>query len=391
MQSSMESIAHNQGKDPSNVASLLDSVPKVRPKRTINQRRADRAQNQHASRLAHIDQQSHLRKELEQEYQQSLLSKIGSCSDPSAMVNRPELQVWTCIDDRNEGLRRQLEAISPNGIETLGVAGFFGVPVKYQSIDGGDVTTLAPVGNKPEYTLVEKTAPEDAAAIEMRNQRRKMLAQMSRLQEDVSFTPLLSLIQMGGLFPLSIAKMLLLPFPTLAQKMTDSFERALVPEVETTFDLPFPEKQAAAFLANTFLDSGNSSRFANLVVVLGHGSASANNPFFTAYQCGACQGRDGKNSARLVARLGNDKIVRTILASEHGITIPEDTHFIGAGHNTSSDRVQFFDVEQVPDSHLDRFEKAKQNINEACGMHALERSQRFMLDTPAPQRHPKRL
>ena len=39
------------------------------------------------------------------------------------------MQVVLCIDPRSEGLRRQLERY--RGVETLGFAGFFGVPIRF--------------------------------------------------------------------------------------------------------------------------------------------------------------------------------------------------------------------------------------------------------------------
>jgi hypothetical protein len=53
-----------------------------------------------------------------------------------------QFKVWTCIDDRMESLRRHLEEQNPTNIETLGVAGFFGVPIKYKPLDGREVVPI---------------------------------------------------------------------------------------------------------------------------------------------------------------------------------------------------------------------------------------------------------
>ncbi len=40
-------------------------------------------------------------------------------------------------------------------IETFGVPGFFGVPIRYQPADGREPMILAPEGNNPQAVLVE--------------------------------------------------------------------------------------------------------------------------------------------------------------------------------------------------------------------------------------------
>ena len=57
------------------------------------------------------------------------------------------------------------------------------------------------------------------------------------------------------------------------------------------------------------------------VQVLGHGSSSTNNPFYAAYQCGACQGKDGAPNARLLARLANDTTVTLSLSTGHILSL----------------------------------------------------------------------
>jgi len=277
-----------------------------------------------------------MREELERAYKQSLLEAIGTQDIPRPSAARPELQVWTCIDDRSGGLRRHLEAADPAHIETLGVAGFFGVPVRYRPIDGRQVMALAPPGCAPEYELVETARPQDSAWLAKWKERRRQLARITTGVENASFLPVLSVLVTAAMAPVSIARMLLLPFPNATQKITDAFHKMVLPAAPPTlFDLPFPAERAAALLAATFIDIGTKSRFAPLVIVLGHGSRSANNPFFAAYQCGACQGREGSTNARLLARLANDGGVRAILAAEYGITIPTDTHFVGGVHSTT--------------------------------------------------------
>ena len=57
-------------------------------------------------------------------------------------------QVFFCLDEREESIRRHLEEIAPE-IETLGAAGFYGVAVDYAGIDDAHGVSLCPVVVKP--------------------------------------------------------------------------------------------------------------------------------------------------------------------------------------------------------------------------------------------------
>jgi uncharacterized protein YbcC (UPF0753/DUF2309 family) len=52
------------------------------------------------------------------------------------------LQVYSCIDDREGSFRRHIERARPEAIETFGVPGFFGIPIRYQPADGREQVRL---------------------------------------------------------------------------------------------------------------------------------------------------------------------------------------------------------------------------------------------------------
>src|SRR5579864_5409532 len=92
---------------------------------------------------------------------------------------RPPVQVFFCLDEREESMRRALEEADPQ-IETYGSAGYFGVAVDYTGIDDTRSAALCPVVFKPEQAVVELSKPEDSALLESRRWRRRILGLFMR-------------------------------------------------------------------------------------------------------------------------------------------------------------------------------------------------------------------
>jgi uncharacterized protein YbcC (UPF0753/DUF2309 family) len=138
----------------------------------------------------------------------------------------------------------------------------------------------------------------------------------------------------------------------------------------------FTIREMAGIVRRVLEDTGLGTRLAPLVLIVGHGSISLNNPHESAHDCGACGGGRGGPNARAFAQMANDPRVRELLAAED-LSIDAATWFVGAQRNTCNNDVTFFDEDLVPDAVRPLFERALQAIETARRRDAHERCRRF--------------
>jgi uncharacterized protein YbcC (UPF0753/DUF2309 family) len=310
----------------------------------------------------------------------------------SDLQTRPAAQVFFCMDEREESMRRALEEADPQ-VETLGTAGYFGVAVDYKGIDDPDSAAFCPVVVKPRHAVLEQPKAEDSALLESRRLRRRLLGLLMRNSFVSSRTLIrgwISTTALGMLSAVPLIGQLLAPrrYAQLREWMNGAFlpkprtELALMRSTAKSHDavtgllMGFAAAEKTERVASVLRPAGLTEHFARLVVILGHGSTSLNNPHESAHDCGACGGRPGGPNARLFAAMANRPEVRQGLR-QRGIDIPDDTWFIGGYHDTCTDGVELYDLAPFPLTHQADLDRLRESLDVARTRNAHERVRRF--------------
>jgi uncharacterized protein YbcC (UPF0753/DUF2309 family) len=264
-------------------------------------------------------------------YQRRLAQALARESG-AAPAGRPAAQAVFCIDVRSEVFRRNLEKALP-GAQTIGFAGFFGFPVAHRPAGEPGHTACCPALVVPQVATAEDLPPAQAAsAAAERAEAGAWKAFQNSAASCFSFVESVGLA-FGAAFAAAVRGSRL------------SCSRA-APKFESA-----PLETRAALAAGALRNMGLVGNFARIVLICGHGSQSANNPYASGLDCGACGGNAGDINARLAASTLNDPAVRSYLSQE-GLVIPPDTFFLAGLHNTTTDDVVLFNFETVPATHL---------------------------------------
>lgn len=271
----------------------------------------------------------------EHHYRDTLLETIKGQTLHQRLLLKPrvEAQAVFCMDIREEGIRRHLEALNP-AVETWGAGGF----------------------PKIEITAAARKKPQPALLLKLDlNLCRSTLAALPGMLLSAPFYLLRLLAQF------TVARHL----QAIAQ-ILGAHNRAATFNLQSAISMKDMEQ-----LAGFFHTLGLTENFAGLVVLVGHRSTGTNQIHRSGYGCCVCTTRDA-SGMRQLAGLLNRPEVRSKLA-ELGVSIPPGVWFTAAIHDTCRDTLDWHDAALIPAAQQAVYERLQQNFSEALGLNALER------------------
>jgi len=321
----------------------------------------------------------------EESYRQDL---VGAVTTESAIaagreeIGRPDAQFVFCIDTRSEILRRHIERTGD--YDTHGYAGFFGIPMRYRGYDSDVTVDACP----PILDAQHRVEDRPVGSTERRESRDRWTRGLTAggdllgsLKSNAATA--FSFVESAGVgYGLGLVGRTLLPasvydlLETTHEQVPSAHEfcePALDhrPNSGQTLPTGLSLEQRVEYAATAF-DLMGWQQFARVVVFAGHAAQTANNPFESSLDCGACAGNPGGPSARVLATICNDDAVRARLR-DRGFEIPADTVFVAGEHNTTTDAVELY-TEELPESHEDDIERLREDLATARAGAAAERA-----------------
>ncbi|WP_442785062.1 YbcC family protein [Actimicrobium sp. GrIS 1.19] len=328
---------------------------------------------------------------LELGYQRDLAQRLALASNNAPVSQEIEVQAAFCIDVRSEPLRRALEAVWP-GVQTLGFAGFFGLPVAYTPLSTQARRPQLPGLLSPSVEVSDCVMSADSAK---RGADAALQSAASRARQTkfaladqwlaASRWPgaAFSFVEAAGLGYLGKLGNWLLP--SKHDRTNDDLDGlpARYRQICRPQLLGLDLEAKVALAAGVLHAMGLEQQVAPMVLLVGHGSQSANNAHAAALDCGACCGQTGEVNARSLAQLLNEPAVRLGLQAR-ALTIPESTVFVAVLHNTTTDEIEWFDLDLLPDNARALRERLQAVFSHACDQVRRERAPSLQLDPRAP-------
>jgi len=284
-------------------------------------------------------------------------------------------QAMFCIDDRECSLRRHIEAIAPDS-QTFGTAGFFNVAFYFQPEHGKFYTKVCPAPLTPKHLIKESEASVRHETDAHFHRHSSGLLGGWVISQTLGFW---SAIKMAaGIFRPAESPAMVSSFKHMDPQGKLTIECDDEHPTEGNLQVGYTLSEMADRMEGLLTSIGLTTDFAPLVYIVGHGASSVNNTHYAGYDCGACSGRAGSVNGRVAASMLNRSDVRVILA-DRGISIPENTQFVGGLHDTTRDEMAYYDLDILSKENLFGHLLNVKVFDDALDTNAKERSRRFLL------------
>ncbi len=316
-------------------------------------------------------------------YRRELVENITAASQSmsdTSRSGRPDAQLVFCIDTRSEIIRRHVEA--QGEYDTYGYAGFFGIPMQYQGYNATVSIDACPPILEPTHQIAAVPTDHQTQARHDKWQNlHDAVGAVRKTLEANAATAYGYVETAGGGYGLALAARTLAPgsirnlISTVNNRIPDVHEfcEPLLDRQDSQLkNLPvgLSIEEQVNYAAAAF-DLMGWNTFSRLVVFIGHASETANNPYDSSLDCGACAGNPGGPNARVIAAICNNPKVRSELR-DRGFDIPEETVFLAGQHNTTTDEIDLYDSE-IPESHTGELSQLRTDLAAARETAVIER------------------
>ncbi len=301
------------------------------------------------------------------------VSVTSDSENPPWGVGGLSFQAIFCIDEREDSIRRHIEAVDKRA-ETFGAPGFFGVEFYFQQEGSKFYDKLCPAPVTPKYLIKESDAKSSRKEELLYTKHTHGIFSGFFLSISFGFWAFIKKLQM--MFRPKMSPAISNAYGHMDKQSKLTIENKNPADTENGLQIGYTLDEMAARAEGFLRGIGLIKQFAPIVYIVAHGSSSANNPHHGAHDCGACSGRPGATNARVQAFILNYKKVREILATK-GICIPETTQFVGSMHDTAADVMAWYDENILSAENTKAHIINIQNFETALNLNAKERSRRF--------------
>lgn len=286
---------------------------------------------------------------------------------------RASFQAIFCIDEREDSIRRHIEAVDKK-CETFGAPGFFGVEFYFQQQGSKFYDKLCPAPVTPKYLIKEFEAKAPGKGEFLYTKHTHGFLTGFALSVTFGFWAFVQTVL--NLFKPKMSPAISNAYGHMDRQSVLTIENKDPGDIENGLQIGYTLDEMATRAEGFLRGIGLVKNFAPIVYIMAHGSSSANNPHHGAHDCGACSGRPGATNARVQAFILNHKGVREVLQAK-GIAIPATTQFIGSMHDTAADVIGYYDEQILNPENAKEHLINKQNFETALNLNAKERSRRF--------------